>query len=438
MLVKESTEVINSVVDALFTFVREDEEVVSDFMDYLNLTQVDKNSVSQVQSVIVPYVFERRIGKERRSIIDIYRAKTKGLKEPQKAVLNALEQAMYSVFEVKKILKHGFELYNLVNELTCTALSMTKMTQFKGTGVGQFMVARVFPFEDEYYLLEINEVMSSYNKEKAYRYAVAKQMAEPELIYKNNDAKLNEIEQLIYDIGQKFKEFFNTDEIITSSKSADQLIGCFNDYIESTCPENGAAIEQDELQSLINPPETHGYFEVRELTSRGQDFLATAARGFSSHEKAYDVGVVYDFELGLLIVPFYGTFKKIFENDDYKSIDGYKECVMSYLNSPEIPPSIFKKVSAGNPDRFIAVINEVTGKEYSLDSLLAEYKQNYFNNKKFSSTTVLYSSRTFNELMSIVSEEPALPQNLQTHDKVGRNDECPCGSGKKYKKCCLK
>jgi len=24
------------------------------------------------------------------------------------------------------------------------------------------------------------------------------------------------------------------------------------------------------------------------------------------------------------------------------------------------------------------------------------------------------------------------------HDKVGRNDPCPCGSGKKYKKCCGK
>lgn len=22
-------------------------------------------------------------------------------------------------------------------------------------------------------------------------------------------------------------------------------------------------------------------------------------------------------------------------------------------------------------------------------------------------------------------------------EKVGRNDQCPCGSGKKYKKCCL-
>ncbi len=25
----------------------------------------------------------------------------------------------------------------------------------------------------------------------------------------------------------------------------------------------------------------------------------------------------------------------------------------------------------------------------------------------------------------------------QNHRKVGRNDLCPCGSGKKYKKCCI-
>ncbi|MCJ7745231.1 MAG: SEC-C domain-containing protein, partial [Actinobacteria bacterium] len=32
-------------------------------------------------------------------------------------------------------------------------------------------------------------------------------------------------------------------------------------------------------------------------------------------------------------------------------------------------------------------------------------------------------------------EEPAGAE--QRHkDKVGRNDPCPCGSGKKYKKCC--
>jgi preprotein translocase subunit SecA len=30
--------------------------------------------------------------------------------------------------------------------------------------------------------------------------------------------------------------------------------------------------------------------------------------------------------------------------------------------------------------------------------------------------------------------EPATP----SHQKTGRNDPCPCGSGKKYKRCCLK
>jgi uncharacterized protein YecA (UPF0149 family) len=27
---------------------------------------------------------------------------------------------------------------------------------------------------------------------------------------------------------------------------------------------------------------------------------------------------------------------------------------------------------------------------------------------------------------------------VRTEQKVGRNDPCPCGSGKKYKHCCLK
>ena len=33
-------------------------------------------------------------------------------------------------------------------------------------------------------------------------------------------------------------------------------------------------------------------------------------------------------------------------------------------------------------------------------------------------------------------EEPVAPQTVHRNDdKVGRNDPCPCGSGKKYKKC---
>ena len=34
--------------------------------------------------------------------------------------------------------------------------------------------------------------------------------------------------------------------------------------------------------------------------------------------------------------------------------------------------------------------------------------------------------------------EEAHTQKIREHKKIGRNDLCPCGSGKKYKNCCLK
>jgi hypothetical protein len=30
-----------------------------------------------------------------------------------------------------------------------------------------------------------------------------------------------------------------------------------------------------------------------------------------------------------------------------------------------------------------------------------------------------------------------IEHNMETSEKIGRNDMCPCGSGKKYKKCCI-
>jgi preprotein translocase subunit SecA len=36
------------------------------------------------------------------------------------------------------------------------------------------------------------------------------------------------------------------------------------------------------------------------------------------------------------------------------------------------------------------------------------------------------------------SAEPERPSAKRHSDKVGRNDPCPCGSGRKYKRCCGK
>jgi SEC-C motif-containing protein len=38
----------------------------------------------------------------------------------------------------------------------------------------------------------------------------------------------------------------------------------------------------------------------------------------------------------------------------------------------------------------------------------------------------------------VESEISPLLSRSEKERKIGRNDPCPCGSGKKYKKCCMK
>jgi preprotein translocase subunit SecA len=38
--------------------------------------------------------------------------------------------------------------------------------------------------------------------------------------------------------------------------------------------------------------------------------------------------------------------------------------------------------------------------------------------------------------MAASGEQQTVQQVVRGSAKIGRNDSCPCGSGKKYKKCC--
>ena len=59
------------------------------------------------------------------------------------------------------------------------------------------------------------------------------------------------------------------------------------------------------------------------------------------------------------------------------------------------------------------------------------------NLSEMANSTRLWSNngRTPNEIFELY-EQPRLNKLPSKTVKVGRNDLCPCGSGKKYKKCC--
>ena len=423
----EKIKTISEVMGDLINFVQTNKEVSPDFNEYLTTIGIKDVPQARVQSVCMPYIFERNI--ESKGIIELFLDKTKKITKYARTVLTGLTNSVSSIFEVKKILKNGFELYNLVNEKTYTVISMVKMTHFRGVGIGQFVVARIFEFEEEYYLLEITNVLAANQKEDAMRFAIAKIIQSPELVYKDNKDKQKDIEKQVKKLHKKFLQCFETDEIITTNKLADDVIGLFNDFAESN-----KKPEKEDIESKIQNLEEHKFFAVTEFNNSYENFLENSLGGFSSHKETYDVGIIFDEELGLSAVPFYKTFCKIFEEKDFKKVENFDKCLEHFLLTDGISANLLKRIEAKNPN-FMKVINKIYSTTMTFDELLEKYKPQYLKDKIFSSTTVLYESKTFSKTLGYIEDEESKPKIDSTN--IGRNDTCPCGSGKKYKKCCM-
>lgn len=419
MLILEDLKEINDVIKELAEFIQNDEFVKPDFEEYIRTV----NGMN-LQSACFNYIFERNL--DNKSILTLYLKNTKKVPASTKKIVKALMASMSSIFEVKRVLQNGFDLNNIINEKNYSVVSLVKMTSFRGIGAGQYVVARIFKFEKAYYLLEISGVLPSSRKDDALRYSVAKIIQNPELVYFDNPEKQKEIEKNVKEIYDKFIKFFGKDEVVTTNKFADDLIGAFNDFAEGG--------EKIDIQDKIQLPETYKFFDVSEFNNSYDNFLENSLGGFSSHKETYDVGIIFDKELGLYAVPFFETFNKVFEN--FESVENAKSCVEFFLQNDKFSANIIKRVAECH-ENFMDVVNKLLNANYTLEELLQHYKSRYLENKIFSSTTVLYKSKAFSKTLGIIEEDIEKP-SLEGIDlsKIGRNDPCPCGSGKKFKKCC--
>jgi hypothetical protein len=231
-------------------------------------------------------------------------------------------------------------------------------------------------------------------------------------------------------MAKNFKELFKTDEIITTNRFADTIIGVLNGEDD---------IKDLDMKEATKPLDEYKFFKIKELDNNYDNFLENSLGGFSSHKELYDVGIIMDEELGLYSVPFYKTFCTIFE--DNSSVKDCKGCINYVLNNDSISDKILRRLADRYPN-FVDKINEVLGTDYTLESLIEKYKPEYLKRKIYSSTSVLYHSTAFSSSIELISE---LENTVDTEEKepvyvpsgkIGRNDPCPCGSGKKYKNCC--
>ena len=417
MTVIDKINEINEVIKDIFDFTQSNEIVKADFDEYLATIGARNIPLNQMEKVFLPYIFERNIGKDHTPVLKMFIEEGK---YKNKEVAESLLNTQSSIYEIKRILKNGFELLNLINEKIYTVLSLTKMTSFRGVYAGQYIAARIFEFRGEYYVIEISSVLSHSQKEEAMRYAVMKLVQNPRLLYLDNPEKEEEIKTTISEMYDKFIKTFGKDIILTTNKRADDIIGAFNDG------------EEIDLTDKLSNIEQYKFFHVKELDNNYSNFLENSLGGFASHSEIYDVAVIFDKEKGLYAVPFYETFTKIFENKD--SVENYKDCIEYFLSNDSIPDTILARVQDAYPN-FMDVINEVLNTSYSFKDLITEYKSEYLDNKIYSSATILYCSGAFSQVFDIISAPKPEPLPISA-GKIGRNDPCPCGSGKKYKNCC--
>ena len=414
---------INLVLEELSNFIQDDIEVRNDFEEYVKTMGGFKNNT--FQELAVPYIFERNIPNKNCSIIELYLQKHETLPTEAINLLNALKTPISSIFEIKRKLKNGFELLNLVNEKIYNAIYTFKMTNVRSLGIGQFLVARLINFENECYIIDISGAISSTKKQDAMRYAVAKIIQEPYLVYADNKEKEKEIKKNVKAMNKKFLEAFGTDKIFTTSNHSEEIISIFNEYVEDGTPVN--------LDGKIEEPEEYKYFEVKDYNTNYANFIENSVSGYYNKQKIYDIAVLFDEEEGLYVVPFYKSLVRILTEENYDKIENYDKCIKYFLEIPSISARILTKINDEYP-KFTEIANKVLNTNYSFEELLEKYKDT--THKTFSHTTILYNSNVFSSTLTNIVDNKK--KEGIDYKNAKRNDPCPCGSGKKYKNCCLK
>lgn len=400
-------------MESLLDFIATDKKIGEDFESYVEENNLKIEKQSQLNIALIEYLLDGKMQDNTR-VLDYYLAQG-AQKNPQ--VVEAYKNSTTSVFEIKKVLKNAYEAYSLTCEKDFCLIPLVKMVNLRGIAKGDFICARAIEFEGEFYLLEIYDVISSLNFYKAASEALKYLISNSNCAVFQNDEKLNKIKNSVEEFKQSFKKVFNEkNSIITTNKLADELINAYN--------------EQSDPTQYIQNVDEYKFFNIKEY-SDGDDFIENAIGGFSKHNCLYDIGFYFDESEGPYIIPFLGTFYKIFEtfdNGEFK-IEGAKECVREFLKSDKVPKSLIAQV-AKKYENFLDVVNSALETSFNSTSQVLERFKGTENNK-FSPMIVLYNSKVFGEILGLKEEDEA-----PKYENIGRNDPCPCGSGKKYKKCC--
>lgn len=381
---------ISASMDNLIDFIVTDSFLGGQFEKYLEKSKIEIQKESELNDVLINYLLEGKT-ETGEYVIDYYKEKAD---KKDDEILNSLKNSFISIFQVKKISKNAFFVYDLASEFELTLIPLVKTLSLKGIGLYDYIKGRVIELNHNFYILEIHDTISELKAYEANFETVKAIIKNPKIAVLHNREKLFEIKNSISSFHSSFLECFNKNEFVVSNKDADKILEDFYSF-------HTGKIDKIEYKPLDENFD-YSFFEIEEYNN---SVLINAVSGFSSSEKEYDIGFYSDFEFGFFVIPFLGTFNKILEANDYKHIKNGEECIKEFVLSDKISSNLLieKEKQFGV---LLEMINEIFNKKFdTIEDAVSFYKYEYKSGLRFSSVSVLYKSKAFEEVLGHKEEK---------------------------------
>ena len=198
---------------------------------------------------------------------------------------------------------------------------------------GQLLFSRIVPWYDHYYFSGVSTGYPPEAKEEILKLTEGVREEWPELTLDKEELERALAAQ--EEIYRAFVEFFGDDEVVfaTGREMAERMREFYRYYIfEHVWESTGKTVAQQAREEGVEPQLPEEEYPPEFLEAR-------------------DVGVLIDPKEGIFTLLRYGTFRRIFTEEDFESIPGYRQLIYDYLKEDSIPPLPFQRMVERYPEQ---------------------------------------------------------------------------------------
>jgi SEC-C motif len=353
-----------------------------------------------------------------RVVVDHFVAAHPELPEAERNMLLGWKDVVEGIFRAERREGDALILANLIDELTYPVYSNMGPDVFSRVPAGAYLITRLAPVEDAWLISGHSRLYPASDRAEVLRIAAELALQLPALSFRN-PAKLEQAWELQREDRRDFIAFFGSDLVVIPGHELQERLRAYAHFkmYEVRNAKGRTAAELAEKEYGQVPP-----LVVPELP---EALLA-----------AETVGVIYDEVEGINFFPEFGRVAETFASPDLVADDLYREAVLGYLRSPDIAPLPLRRLVERDLERANRVFRTALRQphfswERDGEALLRRYKASYFDRPPLPSITPVSDS-----LARAQQSASRAPEAGFSHQRPGRNEPCPCGSGKKYKRCC--